>query len=91
MKSARYPILPRVRPHRGGFVCYWRDLANKHYPLFLGAGHTIDAAIKNCQYDYLYYCNAQEHASNFAASCSKIPSHCAATSNLPWWRRLFRV
>lgn len=94
MKSSRFEILPKARfvTYQGQKVykCYWVDpednLQHCGKPAvgvtYVGYGTTVDMAIQNCQFAYLQG-RAKDNPPNF--------DHLLATSNLPWWKRLFRI
>lgn len=69
---------------------------------YVGYGETVDAAIRSMRHVYLQKQTEQAVARELAYKDidkmlessifnEKLPTHCVATSNLPWWRRLFRV
>lgn len=101
MRSQRYEILPRAqyRPASKMWVCIWRDPEDlrqtKGQPLryvheYMGIGETLDAALAHCRNKYINSCIARETAQKDIQRML-IPEHCIATSNLPWWKRIFRV
>lgn len=101
MKSERFEILPRLRyiPSKNIWVCVWRDpgsmLQTKGYPLryvheYVGKADTSDDAIRNCHDIYLKTTVERDNAKRVVQRMF-VPEHYIATSNLPWWRRLFRV
>lgn len=104
MKSQRYPILPRVRlivntERHKMYKAVWRDPGDlaqrKGEPLrftdeYVAYGFTVDDALRNLQLKYKDACNIRDRF-NMAIRVSEAPDHCLATSNLPWWKRLFRI
>lgn len=72
---------------------------------YTGYGETPDVAIRNCQNQILCKRAREDHfnkeidrlvraveSPSIPLFCeTKVPDHCLATSNLPWWKRLFRV
>lgn len=104
MRSQRYEILPRAqyRPNIKLWLCVWKDpgdlLQTKGQPLRYvrqhhGVGTTLDEAMANCRDHYINFCNRRDAAKAELQrmTAPRIPNHCLATSNLPWWKRLFRI
>lgn len=72
---------------------------------YVGYGETMQEAIGECRRAYIDYKlkklrMASWMSRNFndegeyvpkTPAYVEVPVHCTATSNLPWWRRLFRV
>lgn len=77
-RSARYPILPRVRKLAGYgnvplYVCTWKDPGNlvqtegeplRYEWLVVGVGATPDEAIAMCQKKYLAYTTVRDSCSS---------------------------
>lgn len=67
--------------------------------VFIGLGISPDAAIRDCQRRYLKYLDERDNSRHRSASALNGPDISlgpsdtlyTATSNLPWWKRLFRV
>lgn len=104
MKSQRYDILPRMqyRPAIQLWVCVWKDPEGlpqrRGMPMrvaytYTGVGQTFDEALANCRKQYMIRSNDLRQAELDVQKLlrPKIPDHLLATSNLPWWKRLFRV
>lgn len=82
----KYP--GKLRQHRGKALRY----ANT----FTGFGTTPDKAIHACRMQYLKFeVSRQKTWDNIDKMLDggkvAIPDHLKATSNIPWWKRLFRV
>lgn len=69
---------------------------------YVGYGETMKEAIDDCRLAYAQHALKLQEASKwvdrmfndkgeFVGERKPVPVHCIATSNLPWWRRLFRV
>ena len=71
---------------------------------YSGVGLTAKEAMSMCRLSYMLRTELDKRGKEEAGKAAeailasmeeirprKIPDHCLATSNLPWWRRLFRV
>ena len=102
MRSGRYQILPRAqyRERIGLWVVVWKDpgelLQRRGEPLryireYVGVGVTFEEAVAQCRSQYIQAKLAQEESSLRRKRFECDYPHANATSNLPWWRRLFRI
>lgn len=98
MKSSKFDIKPKVRPIRlnSGIQIYlasWKDpgtlMQTRNSPMryikyHSAMGYTIEDALSGLRSKYLQYS---------IRSAPVVPKmlQLEATSNLPWWKRLFRV
>ena len=104
MKSKNFDIKPKVRAltltsGRQVYVATWRDPGNliqnrnaslRYVKQHTGMGSTIDAALIALRQEFLRY-SVREQAKVAKVHSERVLDKFNATSNLPWWKRLFRV
>lgn len=82
------------------YKCTWKDPGNlvqhagcklRFVAIHIGYGATITEAIQGCQMAYINHKLAKDTARQDVDRMCSPPRHTIATSNLPWWRRLFRL
>lgn len=87
------------------YRCVWRDPGSlpqkpgkpvKYVWTIYGFGDTPDGAFKDCRRRYLEYTIARDKVwdsidTNINRPTKGLDIRFVATSNLPWWKRLFRV
>ena len=102
MRSSRYQILPRAqyRESIGLWVVVWKDpgdlMQRRREPLryvreYTGIGPTFEEAAAQCRTQYIQASHEKAAAERQRTMFVKEYPHATATSNLPWWRRLFRI
>lgn len=84
-----------------GRLTQYRGKPLQYVNVFIGLGDTPDKAMEMCRLDYARFMIKREItwdkiAKDFfdeapPAKRYDLPERLQATSNLPWWKRLFRV
>ena len=96
---------PRMRPSKYGYTCYLFCKYGKYvghgttmeaaYEAFIENGNNQlmeEGGLRHFENRvWILNANASSERRRLQKLKKKVPDHCLATSNLPWWKRLFRV
>lgn len=94
--NAKYGVHYKAVWRDPGHLIQYAGQPLRYVHEYIGRGNTIESALRSLRQAYLHeqaeVARVRELTyKEIDKMIEKPPAHCVATSNLPWWRRLFRV